>query len=272
MTTNQRFSFNEDRYIIDRLNPAVKYLVRYCWEGAPEDDMHLREQALWSRLDDLVGDLIINTNPIVKVRYGEEYQPICEERHSIFWPLYSAIKASHLNTLDVAFSIQHRFGGEPKREKIGWQDFTSLSLFADDVERLLRDLYGELDDEALNRVRRAVLCMVEEFTKCLRKDLWQEHQNAENVDYMCGIGVPEGYGIGGSDHRRGLCAAHDLEIRARAVRANPGAFSKYTVEFVHELFANWRRLAQPTVLEFPHARLRGPSRLGRAQPTEEVPF
>ena len=32
MTTNQRFSFNEDRYIIDRLNPAVKYLVRYCWE------------------------------------------------------------------------------------------------------------------------------------------------------------------------------------------------------------------------------------------------
>ena len=67
MITNQRFSFNEDRYIIDRFNPAAKALERCRWEGAPEDDMHLREQALWSRLDDLVGDLIINTNPIVKV-------------------------------------------------------------------------------------------------------------------------------------------------------------------------------------------------------------
>jgi hypothetical protein len=208
----------------------------------------------------LVGDLIINTNPIEKVRDGEEYQPICEERHSIFWPLYSAIKASHLNTLDVALSIQHRFGGEPKREKIGWQDFTSLSLFADDVERLLRDLYGEFDDEALIRVRRAVLCMVEEFTKYLRKGLWQEHRDAMNVDYMCGIGVPDGYGIGGSEFRRGLRAAHDLKAHAGAVRANPATFSKYTVEFVNEFFADWRSLTQLTE-EFPLAR-----------PAEEISF
>jgi hypothetical protein len=40
--------------------------------------------------------------------------------------LYHAIRASHLNTFDVALSIQHRLGGELKREKVGWQDFTSL--------------------------------------------------------------------------------------------------------------------------------------------------
>ena len=51
------------RYIIDKLNPGAKYLERYCWEGGPEDDQHLREQVLWSRLDNLVGDLIVNTNP-----------------------------------------------------------------------------------------------------------------------------------------------------------------------------------------------------------------
>jgi hypothetical protein len=261
MTTNQRFSFNEDRCIIDRLNPAAKYLERYCWEGAPEDDLHLREQVLWSRLDDLVGELIINLNPIEKLPDGKEYQPNCEERRSIFGALYHAVKASHLNTLDIALSIQHRFGGELKREKVGWQDFTSLSLFADDVEHLLRDLYGEFDNQAINRVRDAVFWIVEEFTQYLRKDIWQEHQEAWCVDYMCGIGVPEGYGIGGSEHRRGLCAAHDLKRHARAVRVNPAAFSRYTVRFVDELFANWRSLAEPTE----EARAVAP-------PTEELPF
>ena len=207
---------------------------------------HLREQVLWSRLDDLVSDLIINTNPMERLPDGHEYQPNCEEAHSVFWALYRAIQASHLNTLDTALSIQHRFNGELKRERMGWQDFTSLSLFADDVERLVRDLYGEFDNEAINRVRLAVLWIVEEFTKFVRKDLWQEHQNAESVDYMCGIGVPEGCGISGSDHSRGHCAAHDLEIRACAVRANPAAFSKYTVEFINELFAKWRSLAATT--------------------------
>jgi hypothetical protein len=165
---------------------------------------------------------------------------------SISLVLYNTIKASHLNMLDVVLSIQHRFDGKLKREETGWQDCTSLSRFVDDVERLLRDLYGEADTKAVDRVRHAVLRIVEEFAKYLRKDLWQEHQNAVDIDYMCGIGVPEGCGIHSSDHRRGHYAAHDLELRARAVRANPEAFSKYTVGFVNELFVSWRPLTDPT--------------------------
>jgi hypothetical protein len=252
MTTTQRFSFNDNGYIIDRLNPAATPV--YCHEGHQKDDMHLREQVLWIRLADLVEDLITNINPIEKLPDGREYQRWCAERHSISWALYNAITASHLNTLDVALSIQHVGGGELKREKVGLQDFTSLSLFVDDVERLLRNLYGEFDNQAVKRVRDAVFWIVEEFTQYLRKDLWQEHRNAWRVDYMCGIGVPEGYGIAGSEHRQGLCAADDLEIRARAVRANPAGFSKYTVGFVNELFASWRPLTEP------------------AEPTEEIPF
>ena len=38
MSTTKALSFNEDRYIIDNLNPTARYLERYCWEGAPEDD------------------------------------------------------------------------------------------------------------------------------------------------------------------------------------------------------------------------------------------
>jgi hypothetical protein len=62
--------------------------------------------------------LIINTKLTEKLPDGREYQPYCEESHSISSALYDAIQASHLNTLDVGLSIQHRFGGELKREKV----------------------------------------------------------------------------------------------------------------------------------------------------------
>ena len=253
------FCLNEDREIVDRLDPSAKHLVEcYSLEGFPDDEIHLREQVLWRRLDNLVRALIINTNPTEKLPTGEEYQPFCEESRSISLALHQLIKASRLNTLDVTLSMQDRFDGVLKGDKVGLQDFTSLPLFVDDAERLLRDLYGESDNEAINRVRDAVSWIVEEFTKYLRKDLWQEHRNAVDIDYMCGIGVPEGHGISTSDFRDGQRAVHDLELHARAVRANPEAFSKYTVEFVNELFLHWRNLNHWPSVE--------------VQPPEELPF
>jgi|SRR5262245_21523119 len=38
----------------------------------------------------------------------------------------------------------------------------------------------------------AVFCIVQEFTKFVRSDLWKEHRDAEDFDYILGIGVPEG--------------------------------------------------------------------------------
>jgi hypothetical protein len=243
MTINHRFFLREqDDHIIDKLNP-IHEIPSFAEQ--PENEVALRERVLWNRLFPLVDALIVNDNPIAKLPNGEEYQPHCEEQHSISWSVYKAIEAFQINTFDVALSIRHRFNGELKREKIGWQDFTSLSLFADDVERLLRDLYGDLDNEAIDKARSAVIVIVEEFTKFVRRDIWQEHQNAVNVDYINGIGVPDGCGIGGSDFRRGIRSADHLKGRARAVRANPAAFSKYTVMFVDELFANMRSLALP---------------------------
>ena len=241
MTTNHRFSLTDARYVIDLQNSANDR-KGYCHEGDPEDDVHLRERVLQVCLGEVLSALIIPTEPMKKDPFGREYQPFNEEEHSIWQALLGAIDASHLNSLDPLLSTQHKFDGKLKREKRGMQDFTSLSLCVDDVERLLRDLYGEFDSQAIDRVRRAGFAIVEEFTKYLREDLWKEHQDAENVDYVCGIGLPEGYGISGSDHGRANKSANDLALRARTVRANPTSFSKYTVEFVKVLDEDWPRL------------------------------
>ena len=244
MTINQRFSINEDRNVIDRLTSKVS--KARCHEGDPEHDAYLRERMLWDCLAELTERLIVNTAPLERSPDGQLYQPVCEESHSICVALYITIRASHLNTLEVGLSLQHKFDGELRRNKIGMQDHTSLSLFVDDVERLLRDLYGEFHNEALDRVRKAVFTVVEEFTKYLRKDIWQEHQDAKNIDWVSGIGLPEGCGISGSDCRRAYRSAHNLALHARAVLANPTAFSKYTVEFAKELEQSESWLVNPT--------------------------
>jgi hypothetical protein len=229
---HRRFSVNEDGYITDFLNPANNC---HFFEDDPKDEMSLREYVLGRRLIHLIDDLIINNNPMGTPPNDERYQPSLDEWHSLWSTIFKTVEASHLNTLPVALSIQHRFNGDLNRKIRGWQHSTSLSLFVDDVERLLRDLYGESDIGALDRVRDAVFVIVDEFTRYLRKDLWQEHLDAQDIDYVCGIGLPEGYGLSG--HRNANCAARDLALRARAVRANPKAFSKYTVEFVNKSFS-----------------------------------
>jgi hypothetical protein len=238
MTTNHRFFLNEARDVIDMQNPANNR--GYFYERNPEDEFHLRECVLEVRLGEIIKALIIPTKK--KLPSGEEYQTN-EEALSIWWALVRAIKASHLNSLDPLLSTQHKFDGMLKREKVGMQDFTSLSLFVDDVERLLRDLYGEFDSQAIERVRHAVFAIVNVFTEYSRKDLYKEHGDAEKVDYVCGIGLPaEDCGISSSDHGRANKSAHDLALRARTVRANPTSFSKYTVEFVKALDEDWPRL------------------------------
>jgi hypothetical protein len=187
MSTNQRFVLNEKCDVTDMLNPASSVSGHYNNDAAPEDDRHLRERVLRKRLSDLLDKLIINLRPMQKDPSGREYQPSNEECHAIWWAVFNAIKASHLNSFDPALSIQHKFGGTLKRKKEGMRDLTSLSLFRDDIECLLRDLYGDIESEALDRVLDAVFSVVEAFTKYARTDLWKEHCDAVDLDYMLGI-------------------------------------------------------------------------------------
>jgi hypothetical protein len=97
---------------------------------------------------------------------------------------------------------------------------------------MIRDLYGEYDNEAVERLRDALFATIKGFTEYTRKDLSDEHEYAVDNDYCVGIGVFEGCGINGREWRKGLYAEGQLAIRASDVRADPCAFSKYTVEFV----------------------------------------
>jgi hypothetical protein len=238
MSNNRRFALDEKRNVIDAVN-ATNSGKAYCHEGDPEDDKYLRERVLLIRLSGMIKKLIINLRPRQKLPSGEEYEPFNEESDSIWLALLYTIRASHLNTFDPTISTRHKFDGKLRRQKKHTQDFTSLSLFRDEVECLLRDLYGDVDSEALESIVWAVFRIVEEFTKYVRPDLWKEHQDAEALDYMFGIGLPEGYGINGSVWRRGMVAKADLIHRARVVNANPSTYSEYTREFAKLFAEQW---------------------------------
>jgi hypothetical protein len=169
------------------------------------------------------------------------------ERHSIWLALYSLIQATHLHTVDPTVALERRFAGDLERKKIGVHAFTSLALFTDDVERLLRDLYGDIPE--VDPVVRAVSVIAQELLRFAQPDLWQEHQDAVAWDYIHGIGLPEGYGISGSEHGRGIQGANNLRIRARRVIAEPSSFSKYTVEFTTKHIVASIRMENPSISE-----------------------
>jgi hypothetical protein len=142
---------------------------------------------------------------------------------------------------DPSLSIQHKFDGTLRRQKKHTQDFTSLALFRDDVECLLRDLYGDFESDALDSVVLAVFRIVQQFAHYVRPELWKEHADAEDLDYMLGIGVPERCAINGSDWRRGMAAKFSLIHRVREVNAKLATFSEYTIEFAKLFAERWDR-------------------------------
>lgn len=238
MSSNCRFVLNEERYIIDTLNTPNDRRCRLPG-GEPEDERYLRECVFMLRLRDLIEKLIVNRRPMEKVFTGEEYQPSNEEANEICMAIKSAVRASLLNTFDPAACIQRKSDRKFNRQYEGTQHFTSLSLFCDDVDTLLCELYGDVDREAVDRVVDAVHSIVYGFTKYVRQDLWKEHGDAVVFDYLFGFGWTDGEGYSGSDWRRGMQAKFDLMSRVREVAANPSAFSEYTIEFARRFDQRW---------------------------------
>jgi hypothetical protein len=227
MNTSQRFVLDDKRNVIDAFNPGRP--LPYCFFEEPETEIQLRQSNFLVSLEDLVDNLIER-----------------RERHSICWTLLWLVRATCLHKLDPFVSIEKRFAGVLKREQIGLQAFTSLSLFTNDVERLLCDLYG--DTPEVDPVVDAVYATVEELISYAHPDLWQEHQDAQNWDYIWGIGLPEGYGISGSDHGRGIQGVNNLRLRARKVIAEPSSFGKYTQIFATHI-VNSIRMEEPPQLD-----------------------
>jgi hypothetical protein len=230
MSNNCRFALDEKRNIIDTVNVANSGKV-YFHQRDLEGDRHLRERILQWHLHKLTNKLIINLRPIRRDAAGHEFEPDNEESFAIYWAMFDAIRASHLNTFDPALSVQHKFDGKLRRQKEHTQDFTSLALFRDDVERLLRDLYGDVESEAMDSIVEALFDIVRQFTRCVRPDLCNEHWNAMVLDAFFGIGVDEEFFIGG--WKDAMEAEYELIGRVREVNAKPAAFSEYTIEFAN---------------------------------------
>src|SRR5262249_49105629 len=110
---------------------------------------------------------------------------------------------------------------------------------------LLRDLYGDFESEALDSVVLAVFQIVQQFARYVRPELWKEHDDAEDLDYMFGIGVPEGCGISGSEFGRGMAAKFSLIHRVREVNANLSTVSEYTSEFAKLFAERWDCRKEP---------------------------
>jgi hypothetical protein len=173
---------------------------------------------------------------------GDPYKPANEEAAAVEWAMRETIRASHLNTFDPALSVQNKFDGKLRRQKKRTQDFTSL--FRNDVDCLLRDLYGDLESEALDSVVGAVFRIVHQFTRYVRPDLWQEHEDAWRLDYMLEIGVSGGC-VMENDWRRGTAAKCSLVDRACEVNAKPTTFSEYTIEFANLFAQRWECSKDP---------------------------
>jgi hypothetical protein len=230
---NQRFLLDPVGHVIDTYNSNAK-VHHYAVYDTSEKS--LRESVVIRRVSQLVDKLLVNNQPLVEGPGGKPYQPANPENFSLAVTIFHAVKASHLNRRDVALSLKYRFEGRLHRDDVGWQDVTSISLFLKDVECLLRDLYGDFDDDdAIESIREAIFTIAEKFLQCTRNDLCLEHHSAVNIDTVCGIRFSEEMGISGSDHRRANQGVAYLFDRACNFRAKPDAFSHYTAKFVKEL-------------------------------------
>jgi hypothetical protein len=153
--TKHRFVLDSEEYVVDtsNSNPRVSHYFIY-----DTSEKALRESVLFCRLNEFVDELLVNNNPVKQNPYGgPSYRDTCPENFSLTQIIYYAVKASHLNIRDIAASLEHKFDGKLRRENKGWRDATSIGLFANDVECLLRNLYGDFDDDTIESTREAIL-------------------------------------------------------------------------------------------------------------------
>jgi hypothetical protein len=222
MNADRRFFVDERSYITGTLNPSNSGKCRYSDLFGSLEDRKLREQLFLLRLREFVEKLTPHKAEIMQ------------------YAIFDVIRPSHLNTFDPMLAFQHKSDGILKRLKKGHRDISSLSLFRNDVERLLRDLYGDFESEALESALVGVASMVRTIAHYVCPDLGREDFAALNVDIMCGIGLPEQWCYSSSDYYIGMEDKIYLIGRVRSILTAPSRdLSQYTVEFANRFNERW---------------------------------
>jgi hypothetical protein len=127
--TNHRFVLDSEEYVLDtsNSNPKVHHYAVY-----DTSEKSLREAVLIRRVNEFVDKLLVNNQPFKVDLFCERYQPPNPENFPLTLMIYHAVRASHLNTRDVALSLKYKFDGTLHRPDLGWQDTTSIALFVKD--------------------------------------------------------------------------------------------------------------------------------------------
>jgi hypothetical protein len=232
---NTRFVLNDQGRIFDILHP--EQLAEVPWHVNPvtgkpyNDEVHLRNGVLVRRLDKLVPEL---------TRGNGTKKQKSSFAHHVGNLLPRIIQASQLNRRDARVSMQHPFKRKLKHRKTLLRELTSISLFIDDVERLLRDLYGDIDGDDLNEVVAALTSTVVALSEYVLPDLASEYHTASTIDLGSGRAVEPGYGVSKHEVSYGVEAAQRLILRAREVLSSfPHGFGRYTLNFAKALKENW---------------------------------
>jgi hypothetical protein len=152
---------------------------------------------------------------------------------------FSIIQASQLNRHDVRLSLKNNFRGKLRHRKTELQEFTSIALFMDDVERLLRDMYGDINSDALTDLVWAMTSMTRALSCHLLPDLEAEHEAACCADMGAGRALLPEERVTTRMVRDGIEAAEILIGRVRTVLSAQSEYGRYTVGFANALNKYW---------------------------------
>jgi hypothetical protein len=153
--------------------------------------------------------------------------------------LCSVLEASQLNRRDVRVSLQNRFKGRLRHRKTELKEVTTISLFTDDVERLLRDLYGDIESDGFTELMGAVKSTAVTLSSLLLPELGEEYNTACNVDVGAGRSLPPGEGVSTAMIIGAVEHAQTLILRIREVLSCPSAYGRYTVSFATTVREYW---------------------------------
>jgi hypothetical protein len=106
------------------------------------------------------------------------------------------------------------------------------------VERVLKDLYGDLERTELDTLLSAIHEVVMRVMRFVRPELAAEYEDATRIiDYRC---LPanmrqEGEGVSGSEAGAAKPLARGLAVRALQVSIDPKRYCPYTIKFITAL-------------------------------------
>jgi hypothetical protein len=106
-----------------------------------------------------------------------------EKRDFLCVLIVSAIEVSRLNERDPDLATKHPFDGKLKFSRERITKSTSIFRLICDVECLLRELFGDVEGDDLEKLRHAIWTIVMEFTEHLCSDIHQKYRDTYEYEY-----------------------------------------------------------------------------------------